>query len=419
MELLEIINTFEDKNHLKKIDLTDEFQNQEIETLAKKLYSEAASIDELRLAEKETIKLKTKYSLLIHTAIKIALSKKILSEIKKSYHFTVVFAVYKENNRILTKEEHPHGEDFLIRKINQLENLTEEFKNITWDMLVVDDGCPENSGKIAEDILQKRYSGNNVEVLYLQDAIDKKLKVAEGLKTTDDSRKGGAIEYGMWYASEKNIDNHIIIYTDADLSTHLGQIGLLAEPIINKAKYVAIASRREDASVVLKRGIRNNRGKLFIYLWKRMIRRLNYITDTQCGFKAFKSEIVKKIILHNFEKKFAFDIELLIKTDKFKRESIDKVPIAWIDSEAESTTTDLQPYVDMLHSIADMYFKYLPPNSFSHSFAYFVKSLDQQKWEILVNHVPEGIVIKSAVHYDKYDEIKVPVFQKILETYKK
>ncbi len=415
MNLAEIIKSFEQKNQSQKLDLTDELQNEKVEELANRLFLKANSLEELRKIEKETIKLRNKYSFSTHLAVKISLSKKILSELKQGFHFTIVFAVYKEHNRILTKQEHPNGEDFLIRKIKQLENLTKDFPDITWDMLVVDDGCPENSGKIAEKILKERYSGNNVKVLYLQDAIDKKLKVVEGLKTTDDSRKGGAIEYGMWYAAEKNIKNHIIIYTDADLSTHLGQIGLLAEPIIKDGKYAAIASRREDASVVLKPGTRNNRGKLFIYLWKRMIRRLNYITDTQCGFKAFRAEIVNKIILHNFEKKFAFDIELLIKTDKFKRESIAKVPIVWIDSEAESTTTDLQPYVDMLHSIADMYFKYLPANSFSHSFAFFVKSLDQKKWEILVNHIPEGILIKSAIHYDKYDEIKVSVFQNILE----
>ncbi len=415
MKFSEIINTFEKRNESKKIDLTDRSQSQEIEVLANHLYSESNSVADLRELEKETIKYKNKYSLLLHTAIKIAISKKILSELKQQIHFTIVFAVYKENNRILTKEEHPNGEDFLIRKTEQLDNLTNEFPDITWDMLVVDDGCPENSGKIAEDILKKRYKGNNVKVLFLQNAIDNKLKVAEGLKTVDDSRKGGAIEYGMWYAAEKEINNHIIIYTDADLSTHLGQIGLLAEPVIKQKKYAAIASRREDASVILKKGTRNNRGKLFIYLWKRIIRRLNYITDTQCGFKAFNAEIVKKIILHNFEKKFAFDIELLIKTDKFKRESIAKVPIAWIDSEAESTTEDLQPYVEMLKSIADMYFKYLPANSFSHSFAFFIKSLNREKWEVLVNNVPEGILIKSAIHYDKYDEIKVPVFQKILD----
>jgi len=415
MDISAVIKTFEEEHISEIIDLTDESQNRDIESFADKLYALANSSKTLLKIEKETIKLKNKYSLLLHSAVKIALSKKILSEINTPIHLSVTFAVYKENNRILTKDEHPNGEDFLIRKINQLENLTRDFKNITWDMFVVDDGCPENSGKIAEDILKKRYSGNNVKVLYLQDAINKKLKIAEGLKTTDNSRKGGAIEYGMWYASEQNIENHIIIYTDADLSTHLGQTGLLVKPLLSYGKCVAIASRREDASVVLRKGTRNERGKLFIYLWKRMIRRLNYITDTQCGFKAFKVEIVKKIILHNFEKKFAFDIELLIKTDKFKRESIAKVPIVWIDSESESTTTDLQPYVDMLQSIADMYFKYLPPNSFSHSFAYFVKSLNQKKWEILVNHVPEGITIKSAIHYDKYDEIKVPIFQKILD----
>ncbi len=415
MDLIEIIKEFENKLTFSEIDLTNEEHIGIIESLADSIYANAVSLTQLRETEKEITRYKKNYLLFSHSALKLAISKKILSEIKASIHFSIVFAVYKENNRILTKKEHPNGEDFLIKKIKQLNDITKEFKNITWDMFVVEDGCPEGSGKIAEKILKERYTEDNVKVLYLQDAIDKKLKVVEGLNSVNDSRKGGSIEYGMWYAAQQEKENHIIIYTDADLSTHLGQIGLLAEPIINKNMYAAIASRREDASVVVKKGTRNDRGKLFIYLWKRIIRRLNYIVDTQCGFKAFRSDVVKKIIFDNFEKKFAFDIELLIKTDILKRHSVAKVPIAWIDSEAESTTTDLQPYVEMLKSIANMYFKYLPPNSFSHSFAWFVKSLNQEKWEILVNNVPEEIKIKSTIHYDKYDEIKVPVFEKIIE----
>jgi hypothetical protein len=50
---------------------------------------------------------------------------------------------------------------------------------------------------------------------------------------------------------------------------------------------VAIGSRREPDSVVVKQGTRNDRGKLFIYLWKRMVPVLGDIIDTQCGFKAF------------------------------------------------------------------------------------------------------------------------------------
>ena len=143
---------------------------------------------------------------------------------------------------------------------------------------------------------------------------------------------------------------------------------------------------------------------------------LNFM-DTQCGFKAFKAEIVREIVLNNQEKKFAFDIELLLKTDIFKRESIKKVPIAWIDSAEASTTTDLQPYLDMLKAIVELYHKYVTANAESHMFAYFVKSLTEEEWEILVDHVPEGIQIKSPIHYDIYSETKVDDFKKIIEKY--
>ncbi|MCF6364726.1 MAG: glycosyltransferase [Bacteroidales bacterium] len=419
MYLQQIIKQFEDKEPILNPDLTNENHLIKIQELADNLYSETKIIEEIKALEEEMIKEKNAYSLISHSAIKITKSKQILSETKDKIHLTIIFAVYKEHYRILTKEEHEHGEDFLMRKIKQMEDLTGDFENISWDMIIVDDGCPENSGKIAEKILKDRYKGNNVEVLYLQDAINSKNPVVKNIKTTDDSRKGGSVEYGMWYAANKNIKNHIIIYTDADLSTHLGQCGLLVDGIVNDKKNVAIASRREPESVVLKTGNRNVRGKLFIYFWKRMLRRLNYIVDTQCGFKAFKAEIVNKIILDTIEKKFAFDIELLLKTDILKRESIKKVPIAWIDSAKESTTTDLQPYLDMLKAITKMYHKYVTANAGSHLYAYFVKSLTEEQWNILENHVPEGIQIKSPVHYDIYSETTVDDFKKIIERYSK
>jgi len=400
MYFKEIIKQFENTEHILELNLTNAEHLQKIQKLANTLYGESKSLDEISALEEEMINDKENFSLITHSAVKIAKSKQILSEIKEKIHLTILFAVYKEHNRILTKKEHPHGEDFLIRKIQQMEELTSDFENITWDMLVIDDGCPENSGKVAKKILKKRYKGNNVEVLFLQDAINNKLEVVKNIKNTDESRKGGSIEFGMWHASNKNIANNIIIYTDADLSTHLGQCGLLVNSIVNENKNAAIASRREQASVVKKEGTRNLRGKLFIYMWKRMINRLNYIVDTQCGFKAFKSDIVKRIILNNDEKKFAFDIELLLKTDILERHSIEKVPIAWIDSAEASTTTDLQPYLNMLKAIARMYHKYLPAHAESHLFAFFIKSLSEEQWNILVDHVPEGIQIKSPMHYD-------------------
>lgn len=414
MNLTDFIKQYDIDEEKGILDLTDESSLNKINKLSELLYSKFSNSVELNTLEKLMVKNKNDYSLIAHSSVKIAKSKRFLSEIDKKIYVTVIFAVYKEHLRILKKSEHEYGEDFLMRKISQLQNLFGDFKNITWEMLIVDDGCPENSGKIAEKILEERYSGNNVKVLYLQDALDQELEVVNLLKKTDDSRKGGAVEYGMWYAAQQKKNNHIIIYTDADLSTHLGQCGLLINSIIHNKMYTAIASRRETESVVLKEGTRNLRGKLFIYLWKRMLRRLNYIVDTQCGFKAFRADIVNKIILDNQEKKFAFDIELLLKIDILKRGSIEKIPIAWIDSKEASTTTDFQPYLDMLKSIADMYHNYLSANAVSHMFAFFIKTLTQEEWDILIKNVPEGIRIKSAVHYDIFCEITVEDFKDIL-----
>jgi hypothetical protein len=83
-------------------------------------------------------------------------------------------------------------------------------------------------------------------------------------------------------------------------------------------KAVARLPRRSSPATDIrggKRGQRNVRGKLFIFLWKRLLSPLRYITDTQCGFKVFRAEVVRDMLADVREKKFAFDLELLLKTE--------------------------------------------------------------------------------------------------------
>lgn len=330
-------------------------------------------------------------------ACKLARSKAIILKKfsdQQSIKVSVIFAVYKEHRRILSSTEHPHGEDFLNRKIHQLQWLFDGTPNISWEMIIVDDGCPENSGRIAQSIIDQYQHGDKARVIYLQDAIDQGCEVAAGLGTTADSQKGGAILYGMWDAIEKNhadSSNHIVLYTDADLSTHLGQTGLLLEPFLNPDVQAVIGSRRSPESIVIKKGTRNTRGKLFIYLWKRLLPILGNIVDTQCAFKAFRADLARDIILDSIEKKFAFDIELLLKTEQQAPGSTRVLPIAWIDSEAASTTTDLEPYLSMLQSIVAMYRKYLPREEQSEPFARLIESLTQESWHHLTEHAPTEI----------------------------
>jgi len=392
----------------KFVDLTNAGHLELIEKIVDQLLNEFNTLQKIEKIEKDLIHRNDTSLIFILLALKIAKSKIIISDIIEPVTISIVFAVYKEHNRIKKNNEHPHGEDFLRRKVSQLEWLFKDHPNFKWELIVVDDGCPENSGTIAQDIVDKNRLIDKVKVLFLKDAIDQNLPITKSISSTGDSQKGGAIIYGMWYASQqKKGENHILIYTDADLSTHLGQTGLLIEPILKQKKSVAIGSRREKNSIVVKKATRNDRGKLFIYLWKRLIPNLREIIDTQCGYKAFKNEIIIKILDNLIENKFAFDIELLLKAELAEHDSIAKVAIAWIDSEEASTTTDLQPYLPMLKSIAKMYKKYLPLNRTSSDFATFISKLNEDEFSNILNNIPEGILKREPYEYTEYNEISV------------
>ncbi len=397
----------------KEVDLTDDKHSQIIIETVRSILDKGYSIFELEEIEEQLISENDNSLIFILLALKIAKSKILASSITEPLLISVVFAVYKENNRIKKSSEHAHGEDFLLKKVRQLEWLFENQPNVEWELIIVDDGCPERSGRIAQNIIDENELNNKIRVLYLSDAIEQRYPPARTMSSTKESQKGGSIVYGMWNAVQQNkTKNQIVIYTDADLSTHLGQVMLLVDPILNQNKLVAIGSRREPKSVVIKKGTRNDRGKLFIYLWKRLIPNLGKIVDTQCGFKAFKSEIISEIIDDLIEKKFAFDIELLLKTELLKKGAITKVPIAWIDSEAASTTTDLQPYLPMLKSISKMSKKYFPKEETSNEFSRFIELLNEEEFNDILQNIPYDIVKRQPDEFTEYDKVRVSNLRK-------
>ncbi len=383
------------------VDLTQPGQDAWVRSVAERLVALVPSADDLVRLEEDS----PDAPVLLRLAMKLAQSRMRVLALPEGFRVSIVFAVYKEHNRLRTRAEHPHGEDFLVRKVEQIDWLLAGIPDASSEMLVVDDGCPEKSGVIAEQMIESRGLGDRVRVLFLQDAIDSAHPLVRGLTSTNDSQKGGSIEYGMGVAAEHESRGHVVVFTDADLSTHLGQLGLLLDPILSSGCDAAIGSRREPLSVVIKGGARNTRGKLFIYLWKRLIPSLSPIVDTQCGFKAFRADVAKAIVADTIEKRFAFDIELLLRTVLARPESIERVPIAWIDSEAASTTKELQPYLTMLQSIVRIARRYLPPNPQSEAFAGLIESLDEESWMRLSGDVPSAIADREPLEFDDFDGV--------------
>ena len=343
----------------------------------------------------------------VRVALKLASSRVLLREIGRPLHVSVVFAVYKEHLRILTAEEHPAGEDFLRQKLKQLRWLFGPTPRHTWDLTVVDDGCPEGSGRLAQSVLNE-FAGpdEDVRVLFLEDAIRERLPIVGALRSTSQSQKGGSIRFGLWHATRKlRGSNHVALFTDADLSTHLGQMGLMLSPLRESSCLATVGSRREPSSVVVKARARDARGKLFIYLWKRLISQLGDIVDTQCGFKAFDASHLASWIADTRDNGFSFDIELLLRVQLERPGAILKVPIAWIDSEAASTTADLEPYLPMLQSVTRLYRRELPASAHSEPFARLIERLDTDSFKELMANVPPEIATREPLEFGDFDGV--------------
>ncbi|NNF75448.1 MAG: hypothetical protein HKN00_09705 [Flavobacteriaceae bacterium] len=415
-------NNSEDISHLAKrliaicpdeIDLTNIEHEQQLYDAADWLLS-ISTTDEILSMHNLLLQEKMKYVAPL-LALKMARSKQLMDKQSNPFHVSVIFAVYKEHNRIKSHKEHSHGENFLVRKVEQLRWLFSDNSNASWKLILVDDGCPEGSGNIAEEIIDSNQLEDCVQVLFLKDAISASIPCTRGLQSTADSQKGGSILYGMWQAIQgRSGSEHVVVYTDADLSTHLGQVGNLIQPVLNKGKLSAIGSRREPESVVLKAGSRNDRGKLFIYLWKRLIPNLDDIIDTQCGFKAFSATIVDDLVDDMIEKKFAFDIELLVKAQQLQPLSIQKVPIAWLDSEAASTTTDIQPYLPMLKAIGKMNRRYFKTSTETDSFARFVDGLNNDSFNKLLERIPLEITSREPAEFTDFNEVSASDLQVLI-----
>ena len=385
--------------------LTDSNLFRKIEACAQHLQEDELDQLDMQLAASRL----TTYNAVL--AVKLAKSKIAIRQIHKNIHLTFLFAVYKETERLSFASESPLGEDCLNEKVRQIEWLVEGLSNVTWDLLIVDDGCPDNSGLKAQEIANRSAYRDQIKILFLQEAINGNSSLVGQLRSTADSQKGGAILYGLRNSASLNRKNNIILYTDADLSSHLGMSGLLAKAIVNDHKSLAIGSRREKTCFTLRSEFRDHRGKLFIYLRRRLLHPINYISDEQCGFKAFDALFLDNFLENVLETKFSFDVELLLRTELKKSNSIAQIPIAWMDSDEASTTKDLEPYVPMLNRMVDFYEHYLPTHPEAEDFKSFIRDLTDKTWDGLIHNIPDAIKKWDPITNIQFNEVSTDVLR--------
>ncbi len=366
------------------VDLRDEVQLESILATADALLDRVDDPEELVALEWTLASEPGAWPLGAQLVVKLARSKALLGRRREPLHLSVVLPVYAEHERIQRACDHPLGEGFIDRKIRQLQWLLGGRPDRRYELLIVDDGCPHGSGEIAEEILRNRHPDAPARVVFLADAISARLPVVAPMRSTDESQKGGAVQLGLWLVTRARRQGHAVLYTDADLSTHLGQAGLLIDALDRPGIQVAAGSRRAPRSVVVKSTRRSARGRLFIHLWKQLLPELGYVEDSQCGFKALTGRAARRLVERPSERGFAFDLELLLRSERTAHRSIASVPVAWIDSESASTTKALEPYLPMLRSIVRLYRRHGSIRPEADALAHAIDQLDEAGWSAAV-----------------------------------
>jgi glycosyltransferase involved in cell wall biosynthesis len=171
-----------------------------------------------------------------------------------------------------------------------------------FEVVVVDDGSPDGTADAA------RAAG------------------ADRVIRLDPNRgKGGAVRAGVLEASGRTI-----AFTDADLSYSPSQVLLLLSEVERGWDVVVGSRRHTDArALVAARRLREVGGRVVNMLTWLVL--LGQYRDTQCGLKAFRSDVARMIFSVARVDGFAFDVEVFHLTERY-RFSLHEVPVEVVNS---------------------------------------------------------------------------------------
>jgi dolichyl-phosphate beta-glucosyltransferase len=140
--------------------------------------------------------------------------------------------------------------------------------------------------------------------------------------------KGAAVRRGMLEAT-----GAIRIFTDADFSTPIAEIGKIIPRIASGECDIVIGSRAAEGRTMVKKHqpwYREMMGRFYNVLVQLLVFR--GIKDTQCGFKGFSAKAAEQLFPKQKVTGFSFDVEILFLARRYDYH-IREIAIEWYNDE--------------------------------------------------------------------------------------
>jgi len=197
-----------------------------------------------------------------------------------------------------------YNEEMRLQKtFLDIEKFDKSNKFIKKEYIFVNDGSSDQT----LSLLKKKFKKKN------------KFKI---LSYTKNKGKGYALKKGVQIAK-----NDWILTTDADCSVSNFQLNnWLNKKYFKENILIYFGSRNLKSSIVKKKIQRKFLGLIFIYFIRFLFD--IKISDTQCGFKFYRSTIAKKIFRKIITNEYMHDIEICLIAKKFNL-NIQDLPVKW------------------------------------------------------------------------------------------
>ena len=219
---------------------------------------------------------------------------------------SIVVPCYNESKDIAKNSE-------IIKK--HLEDIKQDY-----ELILVNDGSKDNTKEVIEAI-----------------------PGVKALSYEPNRGKGGAVKYGI-----ENATGEYVLFMDADLSTDLEAIDKFLKSAPNYD--MVIGSRHAKDSVIKKK---QPALRVFIGWCCRKLVNMKFhfkYKDTQCGFKAMRTDIAKKIVEKQVVNNFAFDVEYLYIAN-LNNLSIYEMGVIWADDRG-STVSPLKSSIKFFKDLS-------------------------------------------------------------------